>query len=212
MAMEVPYVLFEVRKEQKSRGTFAIDAYFIDFLSLEPRKVVLIKKASVMALNKEAQAPLPRLLKKPVAHLLKNLYVELRRSSGEVRGERVGHMRRWNIWRILGIPTGHSRHIAIDEELAKVEREYSLGLALLEKILDVRRGELEKVEIIERGIFYRDLWLSKGQVLGKEGVDRLYTNLLKIDPVFRTAFVSAFFREIGMEKALRDRSKEKFKE
>ena len=208
--MEVPYVLFEVRKGKRLRKTFAIDAYFIEFLSLEPRKVVLIKDSSVVSLKEGAQNPLPRLLNKSVDRLLKNLYEELLRTSSEIRGERVGHMRRWNIWRILGIPTGHGRHIAIDEELAKVEREYSLGLALLEKILDARGGKLENLEIIEKGTFYRELWLADGSILGREGADRLYTTLFKIDPVFRTAFVSAFFSEIGVDKALKDVIRKKF--
>jgi len=135
MTMEVPYALFEVRKGGRLRGTFAVDAYFIEFLSLEPRKVVLIKDASTVVLKREVRKPLPRLLREPIDELLKGLYEELLRYSSEVREKRLNHMRRWNVWRILGIPTGHSRHIAIDEDLAKVERENSLGLALLEGIL-----------------------------------------------------------------------------
>ncbi len=202
MAMEVPYVLFEVRDGRKAKGTFAIDAYFIEFLSIEPRKVVLIKDASGIALKEEARNPLPKLLRKPLNDLLKKVYMELLRTSSEVRGERVGHMRRWNVWRILGIPTGHSRHITIDEKLAKAEREYSLGLALLEKILGIRGEEIGKVEVVEGRTLYRELWLSGGQVLGKEGVDKVYTNLFKIDPAFRTAFVSTLFREVAMDETL----------
>ena len=115
MAMEVPYVLFEVRKKGRPRGTFAVDAYFIEFLSLEPRKAVLIKDASKVVLRREAQKAPPLLLKKPVGETLKSLYRELLRNSTEAREKRVNHMRRWNVWRILGIPTGHSRHIALDE-------------------------------------------------------------------------------------------------
>ena len=206
MAMEVPYVLFEVRKKGKLRSTFAVDAYFVEFLSLEPRKVVLVKDASAVVLKGDARRALPRLLEKPVDELLKGLYRKLLRGSAEAREKRVSHMRRWNVWRILGIPTGHSRHIAMDEELAKIERENSLGLALLERILGVKREEeLEDVEVRERGVFYRGLWLSRGQVFGKEGVDKVYTNLLKIDPVFRTAFVSALFSETGMSGEIKEK-------
>jgi len=209
MAMEVPYVLFEVRKKGKPRGTFAVDAYFIEFLSLEPRKAVLIKNASKVVLRREAQKALPPLLKKPVGETLKSLYRELLRNSTEARKKRVNHMRRWNVWRILGIPTGHSRHIALDEELAKVERENSLGLALLGRILGVKREEeLGDVEVREGEVLYRRLWLSDGQVLGEEGVDRVYTNLIKIDPVFRTAFVSALFKETGVSEGIMEKAQD----
>jgi hypothetical protein len=205
MAMEVPYVLFDVRKKGKLRGTFAVDAYFVEFLSIESRKVVLMKDASTVVLKGEARKALPRLLEKPVDGLLKDLYGKLLKGSMEAREKRVSHMRRWNVWRILGIPTGHSRHIAMDEELAKIERENSVGLALLEGILGVKREEeLKEVEVRERGVLYRELWLSRGQVLGEEGVDRVYTNLLQIDPVFRTAFVSALFRETGMSEEIKE--------
>ncbi len=209
MAMEVPYVLFEVRKNGKSTGTFALDAYFIEFLSLEPRKVVLIKDVSAVALSREPNDALPKLLEKPVGKLLKGLYGELLENSREVREKRVTHMQRWNVWRILGIPTGHSRHVTIDEKLSKVEREYSLALALLERILDVKRKEeLDKVEITGREVLYRKLWLADGQVLGEDGVDKVYTNLLKIDPVFRTAFFSALFKEVGITEGIKKRAQD----
>lgn len=44
-------------------------------------------------------------------------------------------MRRWNVWRIIGIPMGHQRHIDRDEELAKENREAILALAILQKVL-----------------------------------------------------------------------------
>ena len=204
MTMNVPYVLFEVRRDGKKRGTFAIDAYFIEFVSLEPRKVVMIKDTSAVALNEEPNDALPKLLGKPVEELLKGLYLKLLENSKVVRERRITHMRRWNVWRILGIPTGHSRHVAIDEELSKVEREYSLALALLERILGVKsEDELEGVNIAELGILYRKLWLSDGQVLGEDGVDRVYTNLIKIDPVFRTAFFSALFKNAGVTEEIK---------
>ncbi|WP_297521626.1 hypothetical protein [Thermococcus sp.] len=201
--MRVPYVLFEVRKNGKSTSTFALDAYFIEFLSIEPRKVVLIKDPSTITLGGKAEGALPKLLRKPVGALLKDLYETLLETSGEVREKRVSHMRRWNVWRILGIPTGHSRHVEIDEELAKVEREYSLGLALLERILGVKNGRgLDELEVVERGVLYRKLWLFNGNVTGEEGPDKVYTDLLRIDPVFRTAFFSALFGGVGITEGI----------
>ncbi|WP_297495440.1 hypothetical protein [Thermococcus sp.] len=209
MAMNVPYVLFEVRRDGKKRGTFAIDTYFIEFVSLEPRKVVMIKDTSAVVLSEKANDALPKLLEKPVGELLKGLYRELLENSKEVREKRITHMRRWNVWRILGIPTGHSRHVAIDEELSKVEREYSLALALLERILDIKdEDELEGVEITELGVLYRKLWLGDRQVLGEDGVDKVYTNLLKIDPAFRTAFFSALFKNVGVTKEIKKRAQD----
>ncbi|WP_297550189.1 hypothetical protein [Thermococcus sp.] len=209
MTMNVPYVLFEVRKNGKKRGTFAIDTYFIEFVSLEPRKVVMIKDTSAVALKEEVNDALPKLLGKPVEELLKGLYRELLENSNEVREKRITHMRRWNVWRILGIPTGHSRHVAIDEELSKAEREYSLALALLERILGVKgEDELEGVKITELGVLYRKLRLANGRVLGEEGVDKVYTNLLKIDPVFRTAFFSALFKNVGVTEEIRKRAQD----
>ncbi len=203
--MEVPYVLFEVHRKGKRIGTYAIDAYFVEFLSLEPRKAVLIKGLDAIRLSENAEKPLPRLLRIPVERFLKELYRELLSASQETRGRRISHMRRWNVWRILGIPTGHSRHIAVDEQLAKVERENALGLALLKKVLGMK-GDVESVEIREAGVRYRRLWLEKGEVAGEEGVDRVYTNLLRIDPVFRTAFYSALFRETALTEEIGERA------
>jgi len=205
MAMEVPYVLFEVWKKDRKLGTYAIDAYFIEFLSLEPRKAVLIKNPASIALKEKGENPLPKLLRVPVGELLKNLYTKLLEESSEARTERISHIRRWNVWRFLGIPTGHSRHIAIDEQLAKVERENALGLALLKKVLGVK-DDVESVEIREVKLLYRGLWLENGEVMDEKGPDKVYTNLLKIDPVFRTAFYSALLRETAMTEEIRKKA------
>jgi len=205
MAMEVPYVLFEVQRSGRKAGTYAIDAYFVEFVSLEPRKAVLIKNPRAVRLYENAENPLPRLLRDPVGRFLKRLYSELLSASHETREKRISHMRRWNVWRILGIPTGHGRHIAVDEHLAKVERENTLGLALLKKVLDVK-DDVESVEIREVGLSYRRLWLKNGEVVGEEGADRVYTNLMKIDPAFRTALHSALFRETALTEEMKRRA------
>ncbi|NJE54016.1 hypothetical protein [Thermococcus sp. 21S9] len=205
MAMEVPYVLFEVHRKGKTIGTYAIDAYFVEFLALEPRKAVLIKGPGSISLSENAEKPLPRLLGANLERFLKDLYRELLSASQETREKRVSHMRRWNVWRILGIPTGHSRHIAVDEQLAKVERENALGLALLKKVLGVK-DDVESVEIREVKLLYRRLWLENGEVRDEKGTDKVYTNLLKIDPVFRTAFYSALLRETALTEEIRKKA------
>ncbi|WP_145955415.1 hypothetical protein [Thermococcus henrietii] len=203
MGMEVPYVVFEVWKKDRGRGTYAIDAYFTEFVSLTPRKVTLVRDARSLRAVK-ATNPLPVLLGRPVEELLKELYMVLQGASIEAREKRVGHMRRWNVWRILGIPTGHGRHIAIDEELAKVERENTLGLALLGKILGVKgESELTEVRVREKGVVYRRLWLEGGEVVGDGGTDKVYTNLLRMDPTFRTAFYSAILGKIALTEEIR---------
>ncbi|WP_457742835.1 hypothetical protein [Thermococcus sp.] len=207
MTMKVPYVLFEVWKRGKRLGTYAIDAYFIEFLSLPPRKAVLIKNPASIALKREGENPLPKLLNVSVEELLKGLYKKLIEESSDARERRISHMRRWNVWRFLGIPTGHSRHIAIDEELAKVERENTLGLALLQKVLGVKE-DLESIEIREEKTLYREMWLEKGEVRDEKGKDKVYTNLLKIDPVFRTAFFSALFREIALREEMKEKAQD----
>jgi hypothetical protein len=200
--MEVPYVVFEVQGKGKKTGTYAIDVYFVEFVALKPRKAVFIKGLGSISLSENAEKPLPRLLQVPLGEFLMNLYSGLLHESRETRRERVNHMRRWNIARIFGIPTGHSRHIAVDERLAKVERENTLGLALLEKVLGVK-DDLESVEIREVKLLYRRLWLENSEVVDEKGADKVYTNLLKIDPVFRTAFYSALLRETALTEEIR---------
>jgi hypothetical protein len=96
---------------------------------------------------------------------------------------------------MIGIPTGHSRHIDIDERLAETERENSLGLALLKGILGVKgSSDLENIRIVTEGTVYMRLWLEGGTVMKDSGKDQVYTNLLKKDPRFRTAFYSALLR------------------
>ncbi len=195
--MEIPFIIFRVMKKGKSIRRLAIDSYFTEFLSIEPRKVVLIKDPEREKFLSSARDPLPVLLQKDPDRLLKDLFEGLERSTGEVLEKRVSHIRRWNILRMIGIPSGHSRHIAIDERLAETERENSLGLALLKGVLGVKdSGELRDVKIATEGTAYLRLWLENGRVVTDSGKDSVYTSLLKKDPRFRTAFYSALLRDV----------------
>ena len=197
MPMEIPFIIFRVMKKGKSIRRLAIDSYFTEFLSIEPRKVVLIKDPEREKFLSSARDPLPVLLQKDPDMLLKDLFEGLERSTGEVLEKRVSHIRRWNILRMIGIPSGHSRHIAIDERLAETERENSLGLALLKGVLGVKdSGELRDVKIVTEGTAYLRLWLENGRVVTDSGKDSVYTSLLKKDPRFRTAFYSALLRDV----------------
>ena len=197
MPMEIPFIIFRVMKKGKSIRRLAIDSYFTEFLSIEPRKVVLIKDPEREKFLSSARDPLPVLLQKDPDRLLKDLFEGLERSTGEVLEKRVSHIRRWNILRMIGIPSGHSRHIAIDERLAETERENSLGLALLKGVLGVKdSGELRDVKIATEGTAYLRLWLENGRVVTDSGKDSVYTSLLKKDPRFRTAFYSALLRDV----------------
>ncbi|WP_297507883.1 hypothetical protein [Thermococcus sp.] len=199
--MEVPLILFRT-----ARGRFAVDAYFTEFVSLEPRKVLLIKDPSKEALSETAGRPLPVLLREDVGEFLRRLFLTLEESSREARDRRISHLRRWNVLRIIGIPTGHSRHIATDERLGEIERESSFGLALLKGILGVTSsGELAKVPIIGEGVAYRKLWVEDGKVKSPAGEDTVYTGLLRKDSIFRTAFFSALFRDTLFPREMEER-------
>jgi len=204
MVMEVPFIVFKT-----PRGRFAIDAYFTEFVSLEPRKVVLIKDPEKEGLLDSASDPLPVLLKEDVREFLIGLFTRLEEAERGLRERRISHMRRWNALRIIGIPTGHSRHIAMDERLGEAERENSFGLALLKSILGVRSSEeLSRIRVTKEGIAYRVIWLEKGEVLSPVGKDAVYTNLLRKDPVFRTAFHSALFRRTLLNKEMGEKAQD----
>ncbi len=195
MPMEVPFTVFRVMKKGKSIRRLAMDSYFIEFVSIEPRKAVLIKDPDRERFLNSAQNPLPVLLRENPEDLLKDTFESLEQATGEVLKKRVSHIRRWNILRMIGIPTGHSRHIDIDERLAETERENSLGLALLKGILGVKgSSDLEDIRVVTEGTVYMRLWLEGGTVMKDSGKDQVYTNLLKKDPRFRTAFYSALLR------------------
>jgi len=204
----VPYVRFEVETGGKRRGIFAMDAYFVEFLSLEPRATVLIKEPSKVPFMERVEDSLPRLFKGDIGSFLRGLYERMEATARDVRGDRVDHMRRWDLLRMIGIPTGHSRHIAEDEYLARIERENSLGLAILSKVLHVKGlDELDGVRVRELGVVYYQLGLRDGSVVDSRGkVDKVYTQLLGLDPAFRTAFTGALFRKTAVTDEIKKRS------
>ncbi len=200
--MDVPFVLFRT-----PRGRFAIDAYFTEFVSLEPRKALLIKDPSKEALSETAERPLPVLLKENVGEFLRELFLNLEETAREMREKRISHIRHWNVLRFLGVPTGYRRHIIEDEMLADLERENSFGLALLKAILGAGSwGEVEGAEIVEEGVAYRKLWVEKGEVRSRAGRDAVYTGLLRKDSIFRTAFFSALFRDALLLREMEEKA------
>jgi len=201
----VPYVRFEVETDGKRRGIFAMDAYFVEFLSLEPRATVLIKDPSKAPFTENPEGSLPRLFNDDIESFLKGLYERMEGTARDVRNYRVSHMRRWDFLRIIGIPSGHHRHIAEEEYLARIERENSLGLAILSKVLHVRGSDdLDRVRVRELDVVYYRLALHGGNVVDVRGkVDKVYTQLLGLDPVFRTAFDGALFREIALTEEMK---------
>ncbi|WP_456366209.1 hypothetical protein [Thermococcus sp.] len=198
----MPFVLFRT-----PRGRFAIDAYFTEFVSLEPRKALLIKDPSKEALSETAERPLPVLLRGDVGEFLRELFLNLEETAREMREKRISHIRRWNVLRFLGVPTGYRRHIIEDEVLADLERENSFGLALLKAVLGA--GNWEEVgaaEIVNEGVAYREVWIEDGKVKSPAGKDAVYTGLLKKDPVFRTAFYSALFRDALLFREMEEKA------
>ncbi|MCD6372336.1 MAG: hypothetical protein J7L37_02125 [Thermococcus sp.] len=172
MKVRVPYVLFETRT-----GRYGVDAYFSLRVERPERRATLIRKAEDLLLVKEK--PVGTLLEcESVEEYLRSLFVTLYELSGESFNERTRHMRRWNIWRFLGIPTGHQRHLDRDEELAKKAREALLALAIMRKVLGIKSpAELENSLVRPRGYAVFEL-----EVEGREVSDPIYRELLRIDP------------------------------
>ncbi|NJF24348.1 hypothetical protein [Thermococcus sp. Bubb.Bath] len=203
--MEVPFIAFRTPE-----GRFVIDAYFVEFLSLGPRKTVLIKDPSRENFTDSAADPLPVLLKGDLKNFFRELFEKLEMTSEEVLSKRVSHMRRWSFLRILGIPSGHGRHVATDEILAQVERENSLGLSILKSVLGVKSvDDFDSRRIMVEGVLYKDIRVVSGRIVEIDGrEDKVYTNLLKIDPAFRTAFYSAYFRRTFLPKEIEKRAQD----
>ena len=172
MKVRVPYVVFETKT-----GKYGIDAYFFVRLEKVERRATLIKRADELT---AVESPPPGLILTKEAlegHLL-SLFLTLYELSGERFRRRAWHMRRWSLWRLIGIPTGHQRHIDIDERLAKENREAMLALAILRKVLGIK-GPEEIERAFVRPIGYAFLEL---EVNGSEVSDPVYRELFRIDP------------------------------
>ncbi len=211
ITLAIPYVVFEVRKDGKPIGSYAIDCHFVRFLQYAGRITTLIKREGPSFTEKPLGGDkVLEVMIKPdeVEDLLKSVYVDLETQLRATRIDRISHMRRWNLFRML-IPTGHYVHIHRDEEMAKKEREAQLSLAILNKVLDVKGSEeLEEVSTTPKGIIYYRVSLMPseaeregrkkrrkdpyGTVVDETGKrDPIYSNLLSFDELFREAFLRA---------------------
>ena len=171
MKLRIPYIVFET-----GTGEYGIDAYFSLRVEKIERRATLIRKAG--DLERVSERPAGALLSpNSVKGYLTFLFLTLYDLSGEGFKKRARHMRRWNLLRMIGIPTGHQRHIDMDDELARRNREALLALAIVRKVLGIRSPtELAKVRVIPRGYAVMRLDLRDGKVS-----DPVYRELLKID-------------------------------
>jgi len=184
MRIEVPYLVFEVKGKR-----FMIDVYF-------SRKVEKIEHVSVLIrkfgsnLPKEAENPLPKLInEETLEEFLKRTFEKIYELSGRSLDERLRHMRKWNVLRILGIPTGFHRHKEKDETLAKENREALLALSLLQEVLGVKSpAELRDLKLQPVEWRYYAIELKGDEIYNEKGKrDPIYTELLKRDSGFRQA-------------------------
>lgn len=171
MKLRVPYVLFET-----ATGRYGLDAYFSLRVEKPERRATLIRKAEGLQLIGEK--PVTALLNtESLGEYLNSLFLTLCELSGESFNERTKHMRRWNLWRLLGIPTGHQRHVDRDEELAERNREALLALAIMRKVLGVKnQSDLERAVVRPLGYAFLEL-----EVSGREVSDPVYRELFRVD-------------------------------
>ncbi|ASJ10006.1 hypothetical protein A3L12_01170 [Thermococcus sp. P6] len=169
--MRVPYVLFET-----NTGRYGLDAYFSMRVDAVERRATLIRRAD--DLRRVEERPSTALLDgESVGEYLRSLFLTLYELSGERFNERMGHMRRWNVWRMIGIPTGHWRHLRKDDELARRNREALLALEIMRKVLGVKHpGDLEKAPVRPLGYALLEVEFRDGKAS-----DPVYRELLRID-------------------------------
>lgn len=186
--MSIPYLVFEV-----GGNRYLIDAYFTKVVEKEERLAVLIRPYDMSLYSKEpsGRALKPLLGMDELAKRLKEAFIASYEHSGEKFDERLRHMRRWNIWRFLGIPTGHQRHIEKDEELAEESREAMMALTIFRKVLGVKKvEELDRVSIRPMEYVYYDVLLKGDDVFDRYGKkDRIYTQLMMFDESFKREFL-----------------------
>jgi hypothetical protein len=173
MKVEVPYLVFRTKT-----GEYGLDAYFSLNVERVERRATLIRKAKdLRAVTKKPPTTLLR--GEEVEEYLIGLFSRLYELSGERMKERTDHMRRWNLLRLIGIPSGHQRHVEREEELARENREALLALAILRKVLGIKRpGDIEKarIEFLGYGVF-------ELSVDGRDVSDPVYRELFKVDPI-----------------------------
>ncbi|ASJ05878.1 hypothetical protein [Thermococcus pacificus] len=171
MELRIPYIVFKT-----GTGEYGVDAYFSLRVEKPERRATLIRRTDALE-RVNAKPPGTLLDAGSVDGYLTSLFMALYDLSGERFNERAHHMRRWSLWRLIGIPTGHQRHVDRDEELAEKSREALLALAIVRKVLGVKAPtELEKVRIIPKGYAVLRLEIS-----GETVSDPVYRELFKID-------------------------------
>ncbi|HHI01603.1 MAG TPA: hypothetical protein ENL40_09205 [Thermococcus litoralis] len=184
MRIEVPYLVFEVRGRR-----FMLDAYFSRKVEKVEHISVLIRKFD-SNFPKEAENPLPKLInEETIGEFLTTAFEKIYELSGRTLDERLRHMQKWNVLRILGIPTGFRRHKEKDEVLAKENREALLALSLLQEVLGVKSpAELRDIKLRPVEWRYYTIEVKGDEIYNKKGKkDPVYTELLKRDSSFKQA-------------------------
>lgn len=176
MRVEVPYVIFETRT-----GRYGLDAYFFTRLERVEHRAALIRKADAIKPVSEVRGNVG-ISPDEIEGILKELALSLYELSGRSFEERGKHMRRWNLFRFLGIPTGYFKHLKMDEEMARQNREALLALSIVEHVLGVRKpSDLENVELRTLG------WGIFELEVEDEPRDSVYLELYRVDDGFRRA-------------------------
>ena len=177
MRLQIPYVLFKTKT-----GEYGLDAYFFHRLEKVEHRAVLIRKAESIKPTSKVRELL-EISPKSVEQVLKGLALTLYELSGKSFKERGRHIRRWNIYRFLGIPTGYFKNLKRDDELAKRSREALLALSIVEHVLGVRKpGDVERAMIIPIG------WgILEVEIVDGKPVDPVYGELYTTDSGFRRA-------------------------
>ncbi|AJC72154.1 hypothetical protein X802_08260 [Thermococcus guaymasensis DSM 11113] len=189
MTVEVPYVLFRTRS-----GVYGIDGYFYPALERVEHRAALLRKMEPKPLRgvsgKYYVTP------DNVKDILRELALELYELAGRSFDERNKHMRRWNILRFLGIPSGYLKNLRRDNELAGRVRRVLLALSIVEHVLGIKGpADLENLSIEPLG------WtLFRLEVVDGKPVDPVYAQLYEDDAGFRRALFELLQKEKGLEK------------
>lgn len=189
MEIEVPYVLFRTKS-----GVYGLDSYFYPALERAEHRAALLRKME--------PKPLPQVSGEyhvtpdNVKDVLRELALELYGLAGRSFDERNKHMRRWNILRFLGIPSGYLKNLKRDEELAGRVRRVLLALSIVEHVLGIKGpSDLENLSVEPLG------WaVFRLEVVDGKPVDPVYAQLYEDDAGFRRALFGLLQKEKGLEK------------
>jgi len=186
MEIEVPYVLFRTKS-----GVYGLDSYFYPALERVEHRAALLRKME--------SKPLPQVSGEyyvtpdNVKDVLRELALELYRLAGRSFDERSKHMRRWNVFRFLGIPSGYLKNLKKDEELAGRVRRVLLALSIVEHVLGIKGpSDLENLSVEPLG------WaLFRLKVVDGKPADPVYAQLYEDDAGFRRALYEFLQKEKG---------------